>query len=117
MKKLLSLVLIVLALGCKDDVTTDIADGAPTWLNEMIKKGKDDHGTFSSVYSYLYRGQEVFLVVYSPACCDQFASQLFDNKGNRICFPTGGISGQGDLQCKDFENAKSNEKLYWTKGK
>lgn len=83
------------------------------WLDKMVSGGVDKYGKIISVYSYTYNRKTVYLVNYEVKCCDNFTSQLFDNQGNSLCFPYGGISGQGDKKCEDFDLEKSNEKLYW----
>lgn len=113
MKKLAIIFLLLSFSACKDN-----QDDCPTpanWLDAMINIGSDSHGKFTSVYSYKYKGNTVYLINYEVKCCDFFTSQLFDSKGNSLCFPYGGITGNGDKKCEDFDLNKTNEKLYWGK--
>jgi hypothetical protein len=47
----------------------------------------------------VYEGKTVYYI--SAACCD-IPSQLFDEDGKLICYPSGGIAGGGDGKCKQF---------------
>jgi hypothetical protein len=112
---ILFVLLLLVSWSCKkEDVLCDC--GSPvSWVEDLIKKGSDDNGTFSSVYTYQFNDKKVFLLNYEAKCCDFYSSQLFDEKGKSLCYPYGGISGKGDLKCQDFDTGKSAEKLYWKK--
>lgn len=47
----------------------------------------------------VFEGKTVYYI--SAACCD-IPSQLFDEDGKLICYPSGGIAGGGDGKCKSF---------------
>lgn len=47
----------------------------------------------------VYEGKTVYYI--APVCCD-IPSQLFDEDGKLICYPSGGIAGGGDGKCKSF---------------
>jgi hypothetical protein len=106
-------IISTVVLSCKEEISNDCSCVVPSWINTYIQKGKDSTGTFSEVLAYKYKGQDVFLIQYKASCCDQFSAQLFNATGSRICFPYGGISGRGDMQCSDFEKEKTEEKLVW----
>jgi hypothetical protein len=56
-----------------------------------------------------YLGKVAFLVT-SP-CCDLF-NYLYDQNGQVICAPTGGIAGQGDGRCEEsFSLQKSAQSI------
>ncbi len=38
----------------------------------------------------------------SSGCCDQFY-ELYDEKCNYVCAPSGGLTGQGDGQCPNWQ--------------
>jgi hypothetical protein len=111
-KKTGIILMLFLQLSCKDDCNIT----SPTaWLDSMINIGSDSNGKYISVYSYQYNGKVVYLINYEVKCCDIFTSQLFDDKGNSLCFPYGGVTGQGDNKCEEFDKGKSNEKRYWVR--
>lgn len=64
----------------------------------------------AQVNEYLYQGKHVFL--FSADCCDQF-EELYDEDCNRICAPSGGISGAGDGKCTDFRTQAQHIRLVW----
>jgi hypothetical protein len=63
-----------------------------------------------SIWRYEYNGQIVYFV---PAhCCDLY-STLYDENGEVLCAPDGGITGKGDGHCTDFSAQRINEQLIW----
>jgi hypothetical protein len=108
--KIITLLLhLLLFISCKKDTV----NSATAWLDKKIELGTDTNGKIISVYSYQYDQKTVYLVNYEVKCCDNFTSQLFDNQGNSLCFPYGGVGGVGDKKCESFDLEKTNEKLYW----
>lgn len=84
----------------------------PGWLQELID-GFEEVGVLYSphyVWSYRYNGERVYYV--PPRCCDVM-SVLYDVYGVRICHPGGGFSGNGDGQCPDFFDERTDEVLIW----
>ncbi|PJE81048.1 hypothetical protein COU58_04570 [Candidatus Pacearchaeota archaeon CG10_big_fil_rev_8_21_14_0_10_32_42] len=55
-----------------------------------------------------YNGETVYY--YLAGCCDQF-NDLYNEQGEKICSPNGGISGKGDGKCQDFQMI--NCELVW----
>ncbi|CAF2432111.1 unnamed protein product [Rotaria sp. Silwood2] len=53
----------------------------------------------ATIRKYSYNNKPTYLL--SSNCCDQF-NDLYDKSCNRICAPSGGFTGQGDGQCRDF---------------
>lgn len=84
----------------------------PAWLQEIIDGFEAGGVLYSAHYVWQYRyGGE--LVYYIPAiCCDHY-STLYDIYGVRVCRPSGGFSGNGDGQCPDFFDVRTNEVLIW----
>lgn len=110
MKKNIHLIIVLLFfISCKKDDVNSTTE----WLDKMIASNNDKNGKIISVYSYLYNQKTVYLVNYEVKCCDNFTAQLFDSQGNGLCFPYGGVGGNGDKKCEDFNLEKTNEKLYW----
>ena len=58
----------------------------------------------------VYEGKTVYHI--SAACCD-IPSQLFDEDGKLICYPSGGIAGGGDGKCKQFVIDKPAMSTVW----
>ena len=58
----------------------------------------------------VYEGKTVYYI--SAACCD-IPSQLFDDDGKLICYPSGGIAGGGDGKCKQFVIDKPTMSTVW----
>ena len=54
----------------------------------------------ASVYAYVYKNQTVYS--FSADCCDQF-NVVIDANCKVICSPSGGITGNGDGRCPDFQ--------------
>lgn len=84
----------------------------PTAIDKKIEtlKKEPKWNPPAKVYSYTYNGQTVY---YFPAHCCDIPGEVLDEKGNHICSPDGGITGNGDGKCTDFFTARTNEKLIW----
>ncbi|MDB5235575.1 MAG: hypothetical protein JWR44_2568 [Hymenobacter sp.] len=84
----------------------------PPWLKARIAEvlAERKRNPITRIFKYNYGGQTVYYI--SAPCCDQY-SQVLDTKGKLVCQPDGGITGQGDGKCADFEKNKTNEKLVW----
>jgi hypothetical protein len=84
----------------------------PDWLQKVVDDLKQApvENPGASVYSYEYKGQTVYYV--PPMCCDRW-STLYDDKGNIIAHPDGGLTGTGDGRAQDFMEEKTGEKLVW----
>ena len=87
-------------------------DGATSCIREKIEQFKRESLTNPprAVYSYQYNGKTVFHI--NSDCCDQFHT-LYDVNCNIICFPDGGITGNGDGSCPDFFTKATNQVLIW----
>lgn len=64
----------------------------------------------ATVEEYKYNGQRVFL--FSAPCCDQY-NEAVDEACNRVCAPSGGITGKGDRQCADFAEKAVLVRTVW----
>jgi len=62
-----------------------------------------------SIVRTQYRGKAAFHI--SPACCD-IPSELYDEQGQLLCFPSGGFAG-GDGRCPGFMLDESQATLVW----
>ena len=110
MRKLIILLFIILYFtGCKTDV---IPADTPECIHEMIDEiaEGDVWNPPAKIYRYEYKGQKVF---YFPSKCCDIPSFLYDEECNFLCSPDGGISDEGDGQCSDFFNLRTDEILIW----
>ena len=84
----------------------------PAWLRQRIAAvlAERKPNPTIRIYRYRFQGQEVYWE--SAPCCDQY-STVFTLKGQVICHPDGGITGNGDGKCAGFEKEKTNERLVW----
>ncbi|MGJ3233879.1 DUF6970 domain-containing protein [Marivirga sp.] len=110
MKKLTVFIsMAVLFISCEKE---DILINTPECIKDQIEdiaKG-DVWNPPAKIYSYQYEGQTVY---YFPSRCCDIASSLYDAECNLLCSPDGGLSGNGDGQCSDFHDLKTDEKLIW----
>ena len=121
--KLLMLSLMISIFGCNASKKTNavevapegskvVVDSLPVCVKVLIEKMKSEAVTNPprKIYSFKYMGKKVF---YVPAiCCDQF-SDLYNDSCRLMGHPDGGFTGSGDGKIKDFETAKSEQKLLW----
>jgi hypothetical protein len=82
------------------------------WINALIARYEAEPvaNPPHRVLSYRYREQTVYYV--PPSCCDQ-PSTLYDQSGEVVCAPDGGLTGRGDGRCEDFSRLRSDEALVW----
>lgn len=87
------------------------ASQLPTWLVAKVAELQrlPPFSPPRSIVRTQYRGQPVFHV--SPACCD-IPSELYDERGTLLCFPTGGFAG-GDGRCPGFALNEDQATLVW----
>ena len=64
----------------------------------------------AEVHEYLYAGKRVFY--FSSNCCDRY-NELYDEKCNLLCAPSGGMTGKGDGKCPDFSTKAQYVGLVW----
>jgi len=97
-----------LIIGCSLSTSSE----NPAWIDNLIEQYKTESvgNPPQSIWRYNYNGQIVYYV--PPQCCDQF-SILYDEKGNELGAPDGGIAGNGDGKFTDFFTARTDEKLIW----
>ena len=97
-----------LIISCSQSILSD----NPDWVEDLIVQFKNEAvgNPPQSIWGYNYNDQTVYFV---PAqCCDQY-STLYDENGNVLGAPDGGIAGNGDGKITDFFTKKTNEKLIW----
>ena len=67
-----------------------------------------------SVTSYRYNEQLVYYV--QARCCD-FYNKVYDENGNFLGSPDGGMTGRGDGSLPDFSKWKTNAQGIWKQSK
>lgn len=111
MKSFLFTLVIFLTIAAKK-YTTHTEEQIPSRIQEkidQIKKGPKWNPP-SEVHEYSYNGKRVFY--FSSNCCDQ-CNTVYDNNGNYIGAPSGGIGGKGDGRCPDFNRNAKQVRLVW----
>ena len=83
------------------------------WINKIIKNERIENSPVTDIKSFIYKEKLVFLVNYDAGCCDHFSATLFDEKGNNLGHPFGGISGKGDMKLSDLLKESKEEKMIW----
>jgi hypothetical protein len=115
----LYLILLSGILACRQEGSSHAARAAaneqvelPVWLQAIIKKEQElpVANPPARIFKYMYQGKSVFYL--TSRCCDR-PGQLFDEQGNLMCEPDGGITGQGDGRCSGFFIDKTDEIFIW----
>jgi hypothetical protein len=111
MKKVLYLLagFALFTLGCNNE---DIPKEVPNCIKAKIEDIKEQAvwNPPAKIYSYKYNNETVYYI--PPRCCD-IMSTLYDENCNIICYPDGGIAGNGDGLCPDFFTKRTGERLIW----
>lgn len=91
------LLLAAVASGC---TATSGPPAEPAWLQARISQFSHLPAANPprAVLRTIYAGRTVYFV--TPTCCD-IPSELYEESGQLICFPSGGFAG-GDGRCRDF---------------
>ena len=99
----------VLSSGC---AATGPREDVPPWVTELIRQLEAEPVANPPAYvaRYDYKGVQVYYV--PPRCCD-VPGTLYDEAGEVLCGPDGGLSGRGDGRCPDFFTARRNEQIIW----
>jgi hypothetical protein len=103
------LITLFMAFGCTPEPTQEL----PMFLQELTGRieAEDEAESPGSIWRYRYLGDVVYYVPPLP-CCDQL-STLYDENGGVLCAPDGGITGDGNGQCPDFFELRSEETRVW----
>lgn len=105
MKLFFLIMSIALLLGTSGCSQTDFPDGLPACIRRYVEK----EGSVS-VWRGTFQGETYYLVI--PDCCDQFI-ELFDDRCEYICAPSGGFTGRGDGTCPAWvEGWEANEEVW-----
>jgi len=84
----------------------------PQWVERLVQEYEQAPVANPplSISRCEYRGQTVYYV--PPRCCD-IPSSLFTEEGESLCYPDGGMDGQGDGTCTDFFTEKKDCDVVW----
>jgi hypothetical protein len=84
----------------------------PAWLTTLIGRFENEPVANPPIVisRYRYEGRAVYFV--PQRCCDIF-SDLYDEDGNVIAHPDGGITGQGDGRAPDFAADAQFQHVVW----
>ena len=115
MKKILKIKFIVLLgmmtlfPGCTDGGSNEI--DAPPCIIEIIQSIKNDvlRNPPAQVWKW-EAGDDIYYYITSD-CCDQY-NNLLNESCEIVCAPDGGITGNGDGNCPDF-NSAIEKTLIW----
>lgn len=105
----LLLFVLVVVVGC----TPDRPRALPAFLQELTAsiEAADVAESPGSIWRYAYKDRTVYYVPPLP-CCDRL-STLYDETGEILCAPDGGLTGGGNGQCPDFFELRSAETRVW----
>ena len=99
---LIGLILFVFVSGCVQNIPVN----EPEWIREYIKENSP-----LWVSKCEYKNATVYYIPSS--CCDQF-NYLYNENGEKICAPDGGLTGNGDGRCSDFSiDDNQNCRFIW----
>ena len=89
-----------------------VSAGLPSWLDRMLGdlESQPPANPPLTITRYQYLGQEVYY--QTASCCDIF-SNLYNQRGELIAHPDGGITGRGDGRLPDFFQEREQEILVW----
>ena len=107
-KLLLLLCVLSVCAGC----ASHGEEALPEFVLDLIADDESGRslGGVNEIWRSVSKGKSFYYVV--PHCCD-FPIMLYDQQGNFLCSPSGGLSGSGDGKCSDFLLDLSEGILVW----
>ena len=96
---------------CNNKSTSNTGNSMPDCIKKMTT-GDNAAGLPLQIDEFEYKGKKVFYV--TEDCCDKF-NTVYDENCNAICAPSGGLDGNGDRRCPDFDSSAKHIKKIWTK--
>lgn len=104
------LLVLLLLVGCGSSHVAGV--DAPAWLQDVIAEIASEpvSNPPTEIYRYSYRDAVVY---YRPARCCDIPGTLWSADGVVLCHPDGGMAGDGDRQCPDFAQQRSDQHLVW----
>ena len=83
----------------------------PAWLRQLIAEQRAQPVANPPAYVARQVYEQGVFYYLPPRCCDIW-SELYDEEGELVCHPDGGITGTGDGQCPDL-GALLSEEIVW----
>lgn len=113
MKNMMILSTLLAVILCGAATCAAKPPSSSIWLDRLVAdfKAAPVANPPHRILSYRYRGETVYYI--PPACCDQ-PSALYDEAGELLCAPDGGMTGRGDGRCADFHEQRSDELVFWS---
>ena len=103
---------IVVCLSLSIAFASACAHRRPAFLSKVIASYQTQPQLAPrEIWYYDLNGDAVYYV--SPQCCD-IQSILYDEHGNILCHPDGGITGRGDGRCPTFFDDRKKGQRLWT---
>ena len=107
-----AIVAMLLINSLTEDLFAEEKYQSPDWIKTLIEK--EETGEVANPPAFLsrckYKGRTVYY--RSSRCCD-IPGILYDENGNVICSPDGGLTGRGDGRCADFHGQKRECEIIW----
>ena len=100
MRKIFPIVFIL--VSCSDIVLEDV----PACITDRISD------TTIRVDEYFYDGQRVYSIENPPVCCDQLF-YIINYNCEEVCAPSGGLGGNGDGRCPNFNDEAVFLRTIW----
>ena len=109
MKKTLGIVMLLLTLifvSCTYNEHSSIPKRIKNLISEKEEK------CLKCVYKYYYQNKDVYVFEFS---CGDIPVVVYDEKGNMLCVPYGGVTGKGDGECSCFFDDAIKMEEIWRK--
>lgn len=88
------------------------AHEVPEWLRGKIQFLATEPVANPPTRIIRFRWREKTVYYQPPQCCD-VESTLWDEHGQFLCSPDGGITGRGDGKCAGFGEEYTEETIIW----
>jgi len=119
MRNWMILLPVLLVIGCSEtDKPLDTSNRPgevqepADWLAELIASLESEpvRNPPALIARYTYQDETVYFV--PSYCCDEM-STLYNDDGEIICHPGGGLSGDGDERCSYFFDLATDREVIW----
>ena len=113
MKRKMSLISLVAIAFVMAFVSCENANNSqiPKPIRKLISEQKDN--CLTSVQKYHYQGKEAYL--FESSSYADYPAVVYDENGDVICMPSGGLSGAGDGKCPCFYEEATDKEVVWNK--
>lgn len=103
----------ILLISCTDPKPSSQAEEIPDWLDTRIAQLDPDPSIPMTITRWQYKGETVY---YIPPSVHDGLGCVYDNEGNGLGCPDGGITGKGDGTLQDFFDSRESEEKLWSFG-